>query len=133
MNMKKTILLIDDEADIAEYIGAVLEDNGYRVVGAKPHDPIAQRVRDEKPDLVVLDVMMPQRSGVSIFRELRLQPDTKQLPVILISAMATEKEIQEKGMAAFFGESDMAMPERFIEKPVRIPALLETVASLLSG
>jgi CheY-like chemotaxis protein len=130
--MEKTILLIDDEADIAEYVGAVLEDNGYRVVSARPVDPIIQRIRDEKPDLVVLDVMMPGRSGISIYRELRSEPDTKAIPVVLISGMATEKEIKEKGMATFFGDSDIAMPQGFIEKPVRVPALLEAVATLLS-
>jgi len=130
--MEKTILIIDDETDIAEYIGAVLEDNGYQVVSARPVDPIIQHIRDKKPDLVVLDVMMPGRSGVSIYRELRSHPETTAIPVVLISGMATKKEIKEKGMATFFDESDIAMPEGFIEKPIRIPALLEMVEALLS-
>lgn len=130
--MKKTILLIDDEADIADYVGAVLEDNGYRVINAKPVDPIIRHIKTEKPDLVILDIMMPGRSGISIYRELRSDPDIEGIPVVLISGMATEKEIAKKGMAILLGESDIAMPQGFIEKPVRIPALLETVAMLLS-
>lgn len=129
--MAKTVLLIDDEPDIKEYVRAILLDHGYRVREAEDMTDIVQIIAKHPPDLVLLDIMMPQRSGLSIYRELRSANQTRHIPVALISGMTTMKEVHEKGLQALVGQGSTDLPDGFIEKPIQIPNLLETVERLI--
>lgn len=89
------ILVIEDERDIADLIGFNLERNGHSVI--KAHDGVigTELAMRERPDLIVLDLMLPGRDGYGVFRELRRDPRTATIPVIMLTARAqTEDRIQ---------------------------------------
>ncbi len=80
-------MIIDDEADIRLYLMTALEDNGYETCTIEENEPIHKAVSAKEPDLIVLDIMMPQRSGISMYKELRATAAFKNIPIALISGM----------------------------------------------
>ncbi|MBT8372675.1 MAG: response regulator [Deltaproteobacteria bacterium] len=129
--MPKNIMIIDDEEDIRTYLMAVLEDNGFQTCTPAQEENVMDALQREQPDLVLLDIMMPQRSGISIFRDLRNTAEIEHVPVALISGI-------EKATGFFDGEimpllegTDLTPPDGFIEKPIRIGQLLAVVEKIL--
>ncbi len=99
--MGKKVLLVDDEESIRQYLAAVLEDNGYESVNAKDGMEGLSKAREERPDLIVLDVMMPKKNGISTIYDLKRSHDLKDIPVIMLSAVQNfiahaRKEINNK-------------------------------------
>lgn len=91
----QTILIVEDERDIADLVGFNLERAGYKVL--KAHDGIsgAAMAIHERPDLVVLDLMLPEKDGFGVFKEIRRDPRSRSIPVIMLTARAqTEDRIQ---------------------------------------
>ena len=111
----KTILVVDDESAIIEVLRGLLEDEGYRVVSAaNGHDGLA-RIAQERPDLIVSDVMMPRMGGLALARALRQNPEYAAIPIVLASA----------GVPAINGVADA-----FLAKPFDFGILLATVRRL---
>ena len=81
--MAKKILIVDDEPDIIAFISVVLEENGYSSISASNGIEGLELLRKEKPDLVLLDLMMPKKSGIAMFKELRKDPDMSDTPVVV--------------------------------------------------
>ncbi len=129
--MPKRIMVIDDEPDIRIYLMAALEDNGYETCTIEEDEPIHKAVLAKEPDLIVLDIMMPKRSGISIYEELRRTASFKNIPIALISAMSSEKDFMEEEFKELIDNDTIALPEGFIEKPIKLPALMELVEQLL--
>lgn len=86
--MSKNILVVDDEQDMRDYISALLLDNGYTVRTA--HDGVEglTMVKEEHPDLILLDLQMPEETGTGLYRKLRDHKELKGIPVIIISGLA---------------------------------------------
>lgn len=126
------IMVIDDEPDIRTYLLAVLEDNGYETCSADEQGSVSEVVLRERPDLIILDIMMPRRSGISIYKELRADPALGRTPVALISGMSPAAAFTEAAFRKLAADDAIAMPEGFIEKPVKVQALLELVDQLLT-
>lgn len=125
--MSKIIMIIDDEVDIRTYLQAVLEDNGFRTCTAEEEGNVIDALRRHQPDMVLLDIMMPRRSGIAIYRDLRTTPGIDHIPVALISGM-------ERAAGFFSGEFktlidgvDLKPPDGFVEKPIQIDQLLKVV------
>lgn len=129
--MPKKIMVIDDEPDISTYIRAVLEDHGFATCTADGGDIVEQAVIKYKPDLIILDIMMPKRSGISIYKELRTTPEFKEIPIALISGMTPTKEFEETGFRAMIKDDSIPPPEAFIEKPINISILMRFINNLL--
>ncbi|WP_031513466.1 winged helix-turn-helix domain-containing protein [Desulfofalx alkaliphila] len=87
---KEKILVVDDEEHIIELVKFNLEREGYRVITTGNGDRALELARQEKPDLVVLDIMLPGTDGLTVCRTLNSDPETKVIPVILLSARAEE-------------------------------------------
>ncbi|MGK7296453.1 MAG: sigma-54-dependent transcriptional regulator [Candidatus Wenzhouxiangella sp. M2_3B_020] len=121
--MASTILIVDDEPDIRELIGEILADEGYVPVLASCAAEARERRIESDPDLILLDVWMPDSDGISLLREWREQ-DAALCPVVMISGHGSVETAVE---ATRFGASD------FIEKPVSMARLLNTVRKALSG
>ena len=85
---KQDILVVDDEKDIVEFLTQLLEDNGYEVRSA--HDGLAamKLVEARKPNLILLDLQMPEETGTGLYRKLQHKKDFKDIPVIVISGLA---------------------------------------------
>ena len=129
--MTKRILIIDDEADIRTYLGAALEDNGYDVCPFDDTDEPIETIRRERPDLITLDVMMPRRSGISLYKEIVGTPGLADTPVLLITGMAPAAQLDAQGFRELAKDSDIRPPAAVIEKPVQIPTLLARVREAL--
>ena len=88
----KKVLIVEDEKDILQLVKLYLEKEGYRIVTASTGSEGLAQVRTEKPDLVVLDLMLPEIDGLEICKRLRSSPDTAMLPIIMLTAKAEESD-----------------------------------------
>lgn len=116
------ILAVDDTPENLEILRVRLEANGYEVITADDGEEGLVKIRDHRPDLVLLDVMMPKRDGISVVRELKSDPALKSIPVILVTARSDTKDVVA-GLDA--GGDD------YLAKPFEHSALLARVRSML--
>ncbi len=93
--MPLKVLVCDDERHIVRLIQVNLERQGYEVVTAFDGKEGLEKIRAEKPNLVVLDVMMPYMDGFEVLKTLRKEPETENLPVIMLTAKAQDKDVFE--------------------------------------
>ncbi|MEJ2246807.1 MAG: response regulator [Acidobacteriota bacterium] len=125
MNDKKKVIIIDDEPDIVTFLTVLLEDNGYTTISAKDGREGMEKIKAEHPELVLLDITMPEKSGVRCYRELRENPDLKSIPIVIVTGVAKEfkKFISTR--------HQVPPPDGFISKPIDQQELLETVSRFL--
>jgi len=126
----KTVLIVDDEPDAIEFVEAALSElGGVATLSANDGVSGLQRAKEAKPDLIVLDVQMPGKSGFDMFVDLKKETSTKDIPVIMLTGVADKVGIRFSGrdMGEFMGE----VPEAYIEKPVDPEELKKTVSRLL--
>lgn len=119
--MVKRILLVEDEANILEAIGFLLSRDGWDVSGHGKGETALEEIDRVDPDVVVLDVMLPGRSGLDILRDLRAQEGTRDLPVLMLTAKGQAKD-RDQAMA--LGAN------AFLTKPFSNTELMETLAHL---
>ena len=122
------VLLVEDEADVALYLSAALEDEGYEVTRAGDAEAGLAAARSFQPDLISLDLVMPGRTGLTLYREVREDPDFAGIPIVVVSGVNPADAADKLGL----GDS-LAAPDAFIEKPVELPLFLKTIGDLLSG
>lgn len=91
--MAKKILAVDDERHIVRLIQVNLERAGFTVITAFDGREALKKIADEKPDLVVLDVMMPYMNGLETLKQIRSNPKTRSLPVIMLTAKAQDQDV----------------------------------------
>jgi len=129
--MPQKIMIIDDEPDIRIYLAAAAEDNGFEPVILDAESSVMDMIAVHKPDLVILDIMMPMRSGISIYKEIRTSPALKHTPIILISGMTGASDLMENGSQKLIGDACISKPEAFIEKPFDIDFLFTQIKKIL--
>ncbi len=129
--MDKKVLIIEDESDIRTYLLAVLEDQGLRAEALDMGTPLAEGVASAGPDLILLDVMMPKRSGVSIYEELRTTPDLRHIPVIIISGFSPEGDTMSGNFRNLIAAPGLPQPDGFIDKPMNLDRLIAMIRSTL--
>jgi CheY-like chemotaxis protein len=123
--MGKRILCVDDEPDIVTYLTAVLRDAGFDPSGAKDGEEALQKIREARPDLITLDITMPEMTGVKTYRKLKENSDFKAIPVVIITGVAHE-------FKQFIStRTQVPPPEGYLEKPVKPEELLAEVGRLL--
>ena len=87
-NTTKRILIVDDEPDVVAYLSTLLEDNGFRVITAVNGKDGMEKAKAENPALVLLDISMPEESGVRMFRNLQEDAQTSEIPVIIVTGVS---------------------------------------------
>jgi len=127
----KKILVVDDEPDITTYLQTLLEDNGYLVLKAHSAREAMEIIEKETPDLISLDIMMPKRSGIAFYQDLKINEDTKGIPAIFISAFSMARDFSGMGFKNLVTDSRVPEPEAYFEKPVDIPRLLKVLEEIL--
>ncbi len=127
MSGKAKILVVDDELDAREFVKTVLEDAGYQVVCATNGKEALEITRKENPDLIILDVMMPEMDGFATCAELKNSPQYKDIPVILLTGVAHHIQDTKYPLDGVM----RADAEEYIEKPVKPDILVEKVVQLL--
>ncbi len=120
--MAKKILVVDDEPQIVALLGSRLKTHGYNVVTAQTGAEALKKVKDEKPDLLVLDVMMPPPNGFQVCRTLKDDPEFKNIPIVLLTAKAAESD-------QFWGLESGA--DAYVTKPYNPKELLTQIQALL--
>jgi len=124
LNMaKKRILVVEDEVELANTIKDWLETNRYTVITALDGEEALAKARNEKPDLVLLDIMLPKISGFDVCRKLKIDDRYKHLPIIVITAKFQPNDIR-------FGEEMGA--DAYLTKPVEFKILLGKIRELLA-
>ncbi|NWF55279.1 MAG: response regulator [Syntrophaceae bacterium] len=126
----KKILIIDDEEDVVTYLTTLLEENGYQTCSAKNGNEAWERIRQDRPDLICLDLLMPEKSGVKLYGELRKDPTLKNLPVVMITAFGPPDYPAIDFKRFIHSRTTIPPPEGYLEKPVDRAVLLKTIASI---
>ena len=127
---KAKILIADDDPDIRDSLQAILESQQYTVVTAADKDEGMEKIRAEKPDLAILDVMMSTwEDGFEMSRELKKDPQFKDMPILMLTGIKDATGIDFKSTA---GDPTWCPVDAFLEKPVEPGILLGEIAKLLS-
>lgn len=128
----KKILVIDDEPDERLYISTLLEDSGYVTDIAEDGNQGLAKVKAAPPDLITLDITMPEKSGVRFYREIRKEPQFCKIPIIVITGVTGLGGNPEEFHKFLSTRRDTPPPDGFIPKPVDREKLLATVSKLLA-
>lgn len=129
--MGKKVLVVDDDPDVRMFSVTVLEENGYAPLEATNGEEGMSLVRQERPDLIILDVLMPRESGVKLYRELKTDADLKGIPVIIQSGIAEKSFLRSQKALTEFGGAAVPEPEAYLEKPVEAEELAATIRKVL--
>lgn len=124
--MSHKILVIDDDHTFAQFLVLLLQDNGYETVVAHDGQEGLEKARSVGPDLILLDITMPEKSGVRFYRELRSDEDVKQIPVVMVTGVSIDFK------QFIHSRRQVPAPEGYVPKPVDRQVLLETIADILS-
>jgi len=124
MTPEKSVLIVEDEADAAELFAEMMRVSGFRVRKTSSSAPALSMMNEDKPDIVLLDIMMPEVSGLDILRRMRQDPVLATVPVVVVSAMSMPSDIRN-GLEA--GAST------YLTKPVGFLELKEAVERALAG
>jgi len=125
----KRILVVDDESDCRELVKQILEGEGYSVFPAKNGEEGLHMAQEDRPALVILDVQMPKKDGFSVFNDLRKEPNTADIPIIMLTGIGQETGIHfsKSDMGELFGQE----PTAYIEKPIEPTKLIEEVTKAI--
>ncbi len=123
---QRTILVVDDDPDARDFFVTVLEDNGFATLTARDGNEALDRLGERKPDLVTLDITMPEKSGVGVYRGIKENDRYKDIPVIIITGVSDD-------FKQFIStRRQVPPPEGYLSKPVEPGDLLGKVNELLT-
>lgn len=124
-NKNKLILIVEDEQDIITYLTTIFEDAGYRVETATNGIDALRKIKKYKPDLISLDIALPEKTGMNIYLEIKKNTALSSIPVVIISGM--QKDIQH-----IFEEKDnLPPPNGYINKPFCVEELKTIVGEII--
>lgn len=149
--MSKQVLVVDDDQNTVKYLSVLLSEHGYEAVSACDGNEGLEKVEQTKPDLIVLDVMMPKKSGFVLFRQLKKDGRFKDIPVIMLTGVSGILEELETHKEETFErpydslrealrktiremrDEGLIRPEMFVDKPVAADAFIEKVQQLIGS
>ncbi|MBI5249300.1 MAG: response regulator [Desulfomonile tiedjei] len=130
--MSKKILVVDDEPDVIIFLTTLLRKNGYEVCEACDGVEGMKKVLEEKPDLVCLDLIMPEKTGIKMYREMRKDEQLRKVPVIMVTGIEVVDPWDFKGFKEYIHEkASIHAPEGYIEKPIDKEKFLKAVKEVL--
>jgi DNA-binding response OmpR family regulator len=147
--MPKKVMVIDDDKNAVKFLSVLLSENGYEPIVAHDGKEGLEKIEEHGADLIVLDVMMPKKTGFVLFKQLKMRDEYKDIPILMITAVAAslteldaEKEdtferpydsLREKLRTAIqeMRESGDVRPDMFVDKPVDPDAFIERVKGLI--
>jgi twitching motility two-component system response regulator PilH len=128
---QKKVLVVDDDPDVRLFNTTVVEENGYIPIEATNGEEGLQKLKEEKPDLVILDVLMPRQSGIRLYRELKTDRAFKNVNVIMLSGIAQKTFLRSQKALTEFGGEPVPEPEVYLEKPVEPEELAAAIKKFL--
>jgi twitching motility two-component system response regulator PilH len=130
--MSKKVLVVDDDPDVRLFNVTVVEESGYTPIEARDGEEGLKLAKSERPDLVILDVLMPRQSGIRLYRELKTDKSLKQIQVILLSGIAKKTFLRSQKALTEFGGESIPEPEIYLEKPVEPEELSAAINKFLA-
>jgi CheY-like chemotaxis protein len=128
---KKKILFVDDELDMRIFISTVLKTGGFEGVPARNAIEGLQKARERIPDLIIMDVMMPQAGGVILFQELKKDDRLKHIPVIMLTGVSEKAFSHHLKMLNIRVDESLPPPDAYVEKPLDPEKLIAKIKELL--
>ena len=122
----KTILVVDDEPDVRTYLSTLLEDHGYSTTQAKDGEEALAKLKADAPALITLDISMPEKSGVKLYREIKEDPRWNKIPVIIVTG------VSEDFQKFITTRRQVPPPEGYLSKPIDQEEILELISKLTS-
>lgn len=126
----KTILVVDDEPDVRTFFETALIDAGFTVKTAADGGQAVEILKQEKPALISLDLVMPRKSGVKLFHELRRNKAWAGIPVLVVTAHARD-EMGGADLGAILKDASMSGPGVYLEKPVTARNYVKSIKKIL--
>jgi CheY-like chemotaxis protein len=123
--MGKKILVVDDEPDVVTYLCTVLRDHGYEAIEAFNGEEALEKVHADRPDLVTLDITMPQMTGVKAYRRMKEDKSLQAIPVVIVTGITHDFK------QFISSRTQVPPPEGYLEKPVKPEELLAEVKRLV--
>ena len=149
--MAKQVLVIDDNPNTVEYLTVVLSEHGYDPISACDGDEGLARNKQAKPDLIVLDVMMPKKSGLTLFKMLKRDEQYEDIPILMLTAVSgiieemeehkdetfehpfdNLREALKKGIRQMRDDGQVK-PDMFVDKPVDVESFVAKVRQLIGS
>lgn len=127
--MGKKILIVEDEPDQSAFLESLFSDNGYDTVIAGDGKEGFAKAKSEKPDLITLDITMPEESGVRMFRDLQADSDTSGIPVVIVTGLSSDFR---RFLDQLERKKRIYPPAGYFEKPIEQDELLTKIKELLS-
>ena len=128
--MSKKALVVDDNPDVRRFSVKILEENGYTPLEAEDGESGLRMIKAEKPDLVILDVLMPRMSGVRLYRKLKTFKSLRKVNVIVLAEIAKKTFLRSQKALTEFGGAEVPEPEIYLEKPVEPEELAEAIKKI---
>ena len=147
--MAKKVLVIDDDPSVLKFLSLALEENGYEPHTAEDGMVGMEKCKETKPDLIILDVMMPKRTGFVLFKQLRKSEDFKDVPVMMVTAVAESLQEQDEKKEGTFDspydelreslraaiqkmrDEGIVKPEMFLDKPIDPEEVIAKIRDLI--
>ncbi len=130
--MAKKVLVVDDDPDVRLFSVTVLEENGYSPLEAANGEEGLKVIKKEKPELIILDVLMPRQSGIRLYRELKTDKSFKDIPIIILSGIAKKTFLRSQKALTEFGGKEVPEPKIYLEKPVEPDILAGEINKILA-
>jgi CheY-like chemotaxis protein len=128
---KKKILFVDDDLDMRIFLSTVLRTTGFEAVAARNAIEGLQKAHDFGPDLVIMDVMMPQAGGVTLFQDIKKDERLKHLPVVMLTGVSEKAFAHHLHMLNVRIDESLPPPDAYMEKPLDPEKLVATIKRLL--
>jgi CheY-like chemotaxis protein len=144
------VLVVDDDENTVKFLSVALSENGYEPVGAYDGEEGMQKVEEVRPDLILLDVMMPKRTGFVLFKQIRKNEQYKHIPVMMLTGVADvlEEDLTQASGDTFerpydslreslrkairkMRDEGLERPEKFVDKPIDPEELIAQVKELI--
>ncbi|MFH0813899.1 MAG: response regulator [Pseudomonadota bacterium] len=149
--MAKSVLIVDDDKGGVKYLSTVLQENGYEPYAAYDGQEGLKKLQEIKPDVLVLDVMMPKKSGFILFKQMKQDDELKNIPVIMLTSVSrvVDVDMKEEGKGDAFSEikgyfsdklGDMVesyrakgevRPDIFLDKPIEPDTFINAIKKLI--
>jgi twitching motility two-component system response regulator PilH len=130
--MAKKVLVVDDDPDVRLFSVTVLEENGYTPLEAANGEEGLKMIKKEKPELIILDILMPRQSGIRLYRELKTDKSFKNIPIIILSGIAKKTFLRSQKALTEFGGKEVPEPKVYLEKPVEPEILAGEINKILT-
>lgn len=121
--VQKHIMVVEDNSAILDVITLILQSEAYNVVGRQNSINLLNEIQKFDPDLIIMDIMLPDADGREVLSMIRLEDSIKHIPVLMISARYTAENLR----------NEQHTPNGFLSKPFDIDSLLDNIESLLAG